>query len=54
LVFAAPAASSAPGRRDGALLLFSSLALGLLALSGMSLLGMLMQLGRAPQERPAA
>jgi hypothetical protein len=43
--------ASNASRHDGALLLFSSLALSVLALASVSLLKMLMQLGRLPRAR---
>jgi hypothetical protein len=46
-------AAQSPDHHDATLLLLSSLALGVLALASMSLLRMLMQLGRLPHGRPA-
>jgi len=51
-VGASSVASQGPGRHDATLLLFSSLALGVLALASASLLRMLMHLERLPRERP--
>jgi hypothetical protein len=45
-------ATQRAGHHDATLLLFSSLALGVLALASASLLRMLMQLERLPRERP--
>jgi hypothetical protein len=51
---ASSVATQGPGHHDATLLLFSSLALGMLALASASLLRMLMQLERLPRERPVA
>jgi hypothetical protein len=43
---AAPSPSPAPSRREGTLMLYAALAVGLLSIAGASLLRMLRQLGQ--------
>jgi hypothetical protein len=52
-IVAAPTLSAAPAHRDGTLMLLAALALGLLALASLTLLQLLMRLGRLSHEGPA-